>query len=120
MTTMSLTPVNSLATSSMKSVARQSISLRQRRRLARTIFSLSLMVVIGAGFSAVSSASDSHTNNGTQGFVKIVVGNGQSLWNIASIINKNNPTEVVDEIVSQNNLSGADVTTGQAIWVPAK
>lgn len=104
-------------------VARQTISLRQRRRLARSIFSLSLMILIGAGFSAVSHASDSHSHSGafaTSGFVRIVVGNGQSMWSIASVINKNDPTSVVDEIVSNNGLSSTDLKPGERIWVPAK
>ena len=118
MTTAVLTP--QITFTSARPVARQTISLRQRRRLARSIFSLSLLVVIGAGFSAVSHASDSHSHSGTAGFVKIVVGNGQSLWSIASIINKNDPTSVVEEIVSTNGLLSPDLKPGESIWVPAK
>lgn len=106
--------------SSVRPAARQTISLRQRRRLARSIFSLSLLVLIGAGFSAVSSASDSHINTGTSGYVKIVIGNGQSLWSIASVINKNDPTTIVDEIVTTNGLHNTDLKPGDSIWVPVK
>jgi hypothetical protein len=118
MTTTALTPRSNFST--VRPVARQTISLRQRRRLARSIFSLSLLVLIGAGFSAVSHASDSHSHAGTSGYVKIVIGNGQSLWSIASIINKNDPTSVVDEIVSTNGLSSTDLKPGESIWVPTK
>jgi LysM repeat protein len=116
MTTATLSPQVNFTSS----YAAPAMSLRQRRRLVRSILSLSLLIVIGAGFSAVSSASDSHTNVGTQGFVKVVVGNGQSLWNLATIINSNDPTTIVDEIIAANNLHNSDVTPGQSLWVPTK
>jgi LysM repeat protein len=85
---------------------------RRAKRLARTGLSLSLLVVIGAGFSSISSASnssDQSSSNDKSKYVQVVVTPGESIWSIAS---------VVAEIVEVNQLSSADLAAGSKILVP--
>ncbi len=60
---------------------------RQVKRLARTGLSISLLVVIGAGFSNISSAidkSDVAISSSESKYVQVVVTPGESLWSIAA------------------------------------
>jgi hypothetical protein len=52
---------------------------RQAKRLARSVSTLSLLVVIGAGFSTISAASDETTNTGSvkSNYVQVVVTPGE-------------------------------------------
>ena len=62
---------------------------RQVKRLARTGLSISLLVVIGAGFSSISSASDKSDvgiSNSESKYVQVVVTPGESLWSIAAMV----------------------------------
>jgi predicted ABC-type sugar transport system permease subunit len=105
-----------------RNVQRKKISRRQlqKRRRARTLIGLSLLVVIGAGFSAVSQASNS--NNATDphvGLIKIRVVAGETLWSIAGAIDSANTGSIASEISDLNSLTSSNLTPGESIWVPA-
>ena len=97
------------------------MSVKQRRKLTRTFAVASLLVVIGAGFSAVGNASESGAVDSHAGFVQVVVGNGETLWDIATLASHDrNVQSVVESIVDANHLSSPDVRGGMKLWVPAK
>ena len=95
---------------------------RQAKRLARTGLSLSLLVVIGAGFSTISSASDKSDaaiSNSESKYVQVVVTPGESLWSIAAMVAGNSQIQsVVADIVEVNQLKSADVPAGTRLLVP--
>ena len=95
---------------------------RQAKRLARTVLSVSLLVVIGAGFSSISAASDNSgvTNADKQSkYVQVVVTPGESLWSIAAMVAGDaSIASVVADIVEVNQLKGADVVAGSKLLVP--
>ncbi len=95
---------------------------RQVKRLARTVLSVSLMVVIGAGFSTISSASDeaSLTKADKQSkYVEVVLTPGESLWSLAAMLADNTQiAAVVADIVEVNQLKSADVAAGTRLLVP--
>ena len=81
------------------------MSKNQSRKLARTFSAVSLLVVAGAVFAAVSNASEGPTDPHA-GMVQMVVGNGETLWSIASMASGNqNVQSVVDQIAAANNLT---------------
>ena len=95
---------------------------RQAKRLARTGLSISLVVVIGAGFSTISSASDKSDaaiSNSESKYVQVVVTPGESLWSIAAMVAGNSQIQsVVADIVEVNQLKSADVPAGTRLLVP--
>ena len=95
---------------------------RQAKRLARTGLSISLLVVIGAGFSTISSASDKSDlaiSNSESKYVQVVVTPGESLWSIAAMVAENGQiAAVVADIVEVNQLKSADVAAGTRLLVP--
>jgi len=95
---------------------------RQAKRLARTGLSISLLVVIGAGFSTISSASDKSDaaiSNRESKYVQVVVTPGESLWSIAAMVAGNSQIQsVVADIVEVNKLKSADVPAGTRLLVP--
>jgi hypothetical protein len=95
---------------------------RQAKRLARTGLSISLLVVIGAGFSTISSASDKSDaaiSNSESKYVQVVVTPGESLWSIAAMVAGNSQIQsVVADIVEVNQLKSADVPAGTRLLVP--
>ena len=95
---------------------------RQAKRLARTVLSASLLVVIGAGFSTISSASDKSDaaiSNSESKYVQVVVTPGESLWSIAAMVAGNSQIQsVVADIVEVNQLKSADVPAGTRLLVP--
>jgi LysM repeat protein len=89
--------------------------------LARSVSTLSLLVVIGAGFSTISAASDETTNTGSvkSNYVQVVVTPGETLWSIASMVAGNGQiASVVADIVEVNQLKSADVAAGTKLLVP--
>ena len=97
------------------------MSTRQSRKLARTFAVVSLLVVTGATFAAVGNASESGSVSPHDGMVQVVVGGGETLWDIASMVSGNqNVQSVVDQIAAANNLTSSDVRAGVRLWVPAK
>ena len=94
---------------------------RQAKRLARTVSTISLLVVIGAGFSSISSASEksSDQSGAKSKYVQVVVTPGESLWSIAALVaGQNEIASVVADIVEVNSLKSADVAAGTKLLVP--
>ena len=94
---------------------------RQAKRLARTVSTISLLVVIGAGFSTISSASENTANQSDlkSKYVQVVVTPGESLWSIAALVaGEGDIASVVSEIVEVNQLKSADVSAGSKLLVP--
>ena len=94
---------------------------RQAKRLARTVSTISLLVVIGAGFSSISSASEKSSDQSGQKskYVQVVVTPGESLWSIAALVaGQGDIASVVADIVEVNALKSADVAAGVKLLVP--
>jgi LysM repeat protein len=94
---------------------------RQAKRLARTVSTISLLVVIGAGFSSISSASEksSDQSGAKSKYVQVVVTPGESLWSIAALLaGQGDIASVVADIVEVNSLKSADVAAGTKLLVP--
>jgi thiamine pyrophosphate-dependent acetolactate synthase large subunit-like protein len=94
---------------------------RQAKRLARTVSTVSLLVVIGAGFSSISSASEksSDQSGAKSKYVQVVVTPGESLWSIAALVaGQGDIASVVADIVEVNSLKSADVAAGVKLLVP--
>ena len=103
------------------------MSKNRYKKLARTFVGASLLIVIGAGFSASLSdhgvASSEVVKTGTAGYMQVVVTSGETIWSIASAINKGGRSDlssVVDQIVSANGLDSTDLEPGAKLWVPAQ
>ena len=83
----------------------------------------SLLVVIGAGFSAVGHASETRiaSTPATSGYIRVVVAPGESLWSVAAMVAGNRDVNsVVDEILQANNLQSTDVAVGTRLLVPTR
>ena len=94
---------------------------RQAKRLARTVSTISLLVVIGAGFSSISSASEksSDQSGAKSKYVQVVVTPGESLWSIAALVaGQGDIASVVADIVEVNALKNADVAAVTKLLVP--
>jgi hypothetical protein len=95
---------------------------RQAKRLARTGLSISLLVLIGAGFSSISSASDKSDvaiSNSESKYVEVVLNPGETLWSLAAMLADNAQiAAVVADIVEVNQLKSADVAAGSKLLVP--
>lgn len=103
------------------------MSKNRYKKLARTFVGASLLILIGAGFSASLSdhgvASSEVVKTGTAGYMQVVVTSGETIWSIASAINKGGRSDlssVVDQIVSTNGLDSTDLEPGTKLWVPAQ
>jgi LysM repeat protein len=103
------------------------MSKNRYKKLARTFVGASLLIVIGAGFSASLSdhgvASSEVIKTGTTGYMEVVVTSGETIWSIASSLNtggRSDLSSVVDQIVSANGLDSTDLEPGTKLWVPAK
>ena len=99
--------------------------LSRKKKLARTLVGTSLLIVIGAGFSASLSdhgiASSEVVKTGTAGYMQVVVTSGETIWSIASALNdgaRSDLSSVVDQIVSANGLDSTDLEPGTKLWVP--
>jgi hypothetical protein len=92
------------------------------KRLAGTALSISLLVVIGAGFSTISSASNnSVATDIVSNYQQITVTPGESLWSIAALVAPPGQiSAVVADIVEVNKLGGGDLFAGMKILVPIK
>ena len=93
------------------------------RNVVRASAGISLLIVIGAGFSAVGNASENaiDATPASTGYVKVVVAPGETLWSLASMVaGDRSVSSVEDAIVTANNLTGPDLTAGVRLWVPTK
>ncbi|MEI6216218.1 MAG: LysM peptidoglycan-binding domain-containing protein [Actinomycetes bacterium] len=92
------------------------------RNVVRATAVASLLIVIGAGFSAVGNASEHKVvvASATAGYVKVVVAPGESIWSLAALVAGNSDVSaVVDQIVTANGLISSDIHAGQKLWVPS-
>ena len=84
---------------------------------------LSLLKVIGAGFSAVGNASEKVIGStpATSGYTQLVVAPGETLWSVASMVaGSGSVNQAEQEIIDANNLTSPDLSAGMRIWVPSK
>jgi LysM repeat protein len=129
--TMSALTINSFgSTTSGKSIVnqalqanpsgRQSVStLNRRGRLARTLFVLSLTVVMAAGFASQSGAGQVEASTAPS-YEIVVVAPGETLWSVAAAYASGDVQGLVNDIREANNLKGVDVQAGQKLRVPLK
>ena len=97
------------------------MTAKRSRKLARTIVVTSLLVVIGAGFSAVGNASTTTSSQSSvsNSYMSVVVAPGETLWSIAGMVGGNS-SAVVDQIIEANHLRSSEVQAGQKLLVPLK
>ena len=97
------------------------MTAKRSRKLARTIVVTSLLVVIGAGFSAVGNASTTTSSQSSvsNSYMSVVVAPGETLWSIAGMVGGNS-SAVVDQIIEANHLTSSEVQAGQKLLVPLK
>jgi len=84
---------------------------------------LSLLIVIGAGFSAVGNASEKVVDSSpaSSGYTKLVVAPGETLWSVTSMVAGSESVNTAEqEIIEANNLTSPDLSAGMRIWVPSK
>ena len=112
--------MNQSTASSKKSTTRLT---KRGRNVVRSAAVASLLVVIGAGFSAVGNASEKVVDSSpaSSGYTKLVVAPGETLWSVASMVaGSESVTKAEQEIIDANNLTSPDLSTGMRIWVPSK
>ena len=99
----------------------QQIRLTPRGRfLARLAVIASLSILLLSLFSMITRASaDSEASKVT--YEKMIVAPGQTLWSIAANLEfDDDRRELVDEIMSLNNLSNPELSAGQQIYLPTR
>ena len=95
-------------------------------RLARFLVVLSLATVFWVGFAmqAGAGAKSDIRQSQSQSFVTITIAPGESLWSIAKSISQSqngiDPRQLVDQIMTVNGLSSAQIPAGSQIRVPIK
>jgi LysM repeat protein len=99
--------------------ANPSGSLTRRGRLARTLFVLSLSVVLVAGFASRSGANQVASSSAPT-FTTVVVAPGETLWSVAAAYASGDVRGMVSDIREANNLKGFDLQAGQKLRVPLK
>ena len=114
----------STASRTAQTTTRTTTRLTKRgRNVVRGTAVASLLVVIGAGFSAVGNASEKNIDAtpASTGYVKVVVAPGETLWSLASMVaGDRSISSVEDAIVTANDLQGPDLTAGTRLWVPTR
>jgi hypothetical protein len=100
-------------------LANPSGGLNRRGRLARTLFVLSLTVVMAAGFAARSGAGQDVASTAPS-YEIVVVAPGETLWSVAAAYASGDVQGLVNEIREANNLKGVDLQAGQKLRVPLK
>jgi LysM repeat protein len=99
--------------------ANPSGGLTRRGRLARTLFVLSLSVVLVAGFASRSGANQLVSDSAPT-FTTVVVAPGETLWSVAAAYATGDVQAMVSQIREANNLKGLDLQAGQKLRVPLK
>jgi LysM repeat protein len=99
--------------------ANPSGGLTRRGRLARTLFVLSLSVVLVAGFASRSGANQVDSVTAAT-FTTVVVAPGETLWSVAAAYATGDVQAMVSQIREANNLKGLDLQAGQKLRVPLK
>jgi LysM repeat protein len=95
------------------------MSVKRSRKLARFIVGSSLLIVIGAGFSAAAHSSTTGVKADKTSYMTIVVAPGETLWSIAGLAG-GNAADIVSTIVDANHLATSDLHAGQRILVPVQ
>jgi LysM repeat protein len=93
--------------------------LNRRGRLARTLFVLSLTVVMAAGFASQSGAGQVEASTAPS-YEIVVVAPGETLWSVAAAYATGDVQGLVNDIREANNLKGVDLQAGQKLRVPLK
>ena len=93
--------------------------LNRRGRLARTLFVLSLTVVMAAGFASRSGAGQDAASTAPS-YQIVVVAPGETLWSVAATYETGDVQGLVNEIREANNLKGVDIQAGQRLRIPVK
>ena len=98
---------------------------KRGRNVVRGTAVASLLVVIGAGFSAVGSSASEKVLPGASvasgDYVRVVVAPGETLWSVAAMVaGSSDVSTVVDEIVAVNHLSSSAVAAGTRLLVPVR
>ena len=93
--------------------------LNRRGRLARTLFVLSLTVVMAAGFASKSGAGQDVASTAPS-YEIVVVAPGETLWSVAAAYASGDVQGLVNDIREANNLTGFDLQAGQKLRVPVK
>lgn len=93
--------------------------LNRRGRLARTLFVLSLTVVMAAGFASQSGAGQDVASTAPS-YEIVVVAPGETLWSVAAAYASGDVQGLVNDIREANNLKGVDIQAGQKLRVPVK
>jgi len=93
--------------------------LNRRGRLARTLFVLSLTVVMVAGFASQSGAGQVEASTAPS-YEIVVVAPGETLWSIAAAYSTGDVQAMVNDIREANNLKGVDLQAGEKVRVPVK
>jgi LysM repeat protein len=90
------------------------------RFLARIAVIASLSILLLSLLSMFTGAS-AGSNPSTVEYEQIIVAPGQTLWSIAANLEiKGDRREIVDEIMSLNNLSNPELSAGQKIYLPTR
>ncbi len=85
--------------------------------VALAIVTASLVIVTASG--GAQASDHGQARGGYAGMREIVVRPGQTLWSIASAAEPSaDPRVVVQEIMSVNSLTSAQIQAGQVLWVP--
>ena len=93
--------------------------LNRRGRLARTLFVLSLTVVMAAGFASQSGAGQVEASTAPS-YQVVVVAPGETLWSVAAAYASGDVQGLVNDIREANNLKGVDLQAGQRLLIPVK
>jgi len=105
-------------------VAAPPVRLTRRGRIVVSALVLAVLVVAALLISLLASGGAQATNHGQaragyQGMREVVVRPGQTLWSIAVAAEPTADTRiVVQEIMTANALTSANISAGQLIWVP--
>jgi LysM repeat protein len=99
--------------------ANPSGGITRRGRLARTLFVLSLTVVMAAGFASQSGAGQVEASTAPS-YEIVVVAPGETLWSVAAAYASGDVQGLVNDIREANNLKGVDLQAGQKLRVPVK
>ncbi|HTZ93137.1 MAG TPA: LysM peptidoglycan-binding domain-containing protein [Streptosporangiaceae bacterium] len=103
---------------------RTPIRLTRRGRTVVAGLLVTALTVAALLMTLLASGGAQATNHGQpragyQGMHQIVVRPGQSLWSIAASAEPSADTRVVvQEIMTANALTSADISAGQLLWVP--
>ncbi|MGY4860172.1 LysM peptidoglycan-binding domain-containing protein [Cryobacterium sp. AP23] len=110
------------ATATAATAPRTHLRLTRRGRVVLTTLA-ALPLVLGSIAVAVNggvAAAEGTANVGAAAFEYITVDAGQSLWDLAqSIAPKQDPRDVIADIVNLNQLASESVQPGQRLALPA-